>query len=430
MKKRIAVKLAVFFIVLICISSILSFLLSLLFSNTLSREIEQNQETIAAVVLDLWEKTDLSLDEIIGLTSSSMYQVRRVENPEAVKATPDELSRVNNREIVYLSGARFHSRATMFLVDDSHLLIHLHPHNTLFKVVGSRIWFTLISFISIGAILIALFVKKVVDPVVTLTGATKEVAKGNFDIQVEQHSEDEVGQLTRNFNRMTRELKSIEYLRKDFITNVSHEMKTPIASIQGFARLLQNGDLSPEEVQDYTGIIAAEAGRLSNLSSNILKLSKLENQEIVEKSAPFSLDEQLRKCILLLEHKWEKKDISYEIELDKINCPGDEELLEQVWLNLLDNAIKFSFEKGRIWVSLSLQGGQAVVQIRDEGKGMKDATRDRIFEKFFQGDQAHSLEGSGLGLSLVKRILELHGGKIFVESKMDEGTTFTVELPL
>lgn len=276
------------------------------------------------------EKTDLSLDEIIGITSGSIYEVLRVNNIDLVEVTPDELKHIQNREIVSLSRVGFEGSATMLMVGDSYILIKLHPHNTIIKIVASRVWLTLFSFIFIGAMLIALLVKRVVKPVLKLTWATKEVARGNFDIQLEYKSDDEVGLLTENFNKMTRELKSIEYLRKDFITNVSHEFRTPIASIEGFAKLLQNNNLSAGEKQEYIDIIVEEAARLSSLSTIILNLSRLENQEIVERMTNFSLDEQIRKCILLLEHKWNSKNIVLDIELDKIEYLGDEELLELV----------------------------------------------------------------------------------------------------
>ncbi len=428
--KKIAVKLALFFIALIWISSILSFLVSILFTNSISSEIKQNQETLAVAILDLREKTDLSLDEIIGITSGSIYEVRRIENINTVEITQDELNRIQNREIVSLSRIRFQGSVTMLMVGDAYIQIRLHPHNTIFKIVASRLWFTQLSFVFIGATLIALFVKRVVGPVLKLTWATKEVAKGNFDLQLEYQSDDEIGQLTENFNKMTRELKSIEYLRKDFITNVSHEFKTPIASIQGFAKLLQNDNLPAEEKREYTHIIVEEAARLSNLSSNILKLSKLENQEIVKRAILFSLDEQIRKSILLLEHEWNKKNIQFDLELDKIEYSGDEELLEQVWLNLIGNAIKFSNINGKIRIRLNQTARAVIVQIRDHGIGMSDETITRIFEKFYQGSKTRSHEGSGLGLSLVKRILDLYGGNIQVESKPSAGTTFIVELPL
>lgn len=426
--KKIAVKLALFFIALICISSILSFLVSLLFTNTISSEIKQSQEALAMAILDLHEKTDLSLDEIIGITSNTMYEVRRIKNVDTVEVTQDELNRIQNGEIVYFSPIRFHGSATMLIINDNYLLIRLHPHNTIIKIVSSRVGFTLLSLVFIGAMLIVLFVKRVVGPVLKLSWATKEVARGNFDIQLECRSDDEVGQLTENFNTMTRELKSIEYLRKDFITNVSHEFKTPIASIQGFAKLLQSGRLSAEEKREYTDIIVEETARLSNLSSNILKISKLENQAIIKNKVMFSLDEQIRRSILLLEHEWNKKNIEFDIELEKIEYLGDEELLEQVWLNLIGNAIKFSNINGKISIRLNQTVNAVIVTVSDNGMGMRDETITRIFEKFYKGDQTHSYEGSGLGLSLVKRILDLCGGKIGVESQINEGSTFTVEL--
>ena len=427
--KKISVKLGLFFVALILISSILSFFVSILFTNGISNEIKQNQEAIALSMRDLNQKTDMTLDEIIGIASNSMYDIRKVEDPQTIEVSTEELNRVNNHEIVTLSRFKFHGNATMLLVDDSYILIKLYPNNTIFRIVGSRVWFTLLSLLIIGALLIALFVKKVVEPVIKLNWATQEVAKGNFDIQIEHHSDDEVGQLTDNFNKMIKELQSIEYLRKDFVTNVSHEFKTPIASIQGFAKLLQKGNLSTQEKQEYTSIIVEETTRLSNLSSNILKMSKLENQEIVEKKTEFSLDEQIRKSILLLEHEWSKKNIELDIELDKVDYLGDEELLEQVWLNLLGNAIKFSPPDSRIAISLVQTPSATQVKITDYGPGMSEETRTRIFEKFFQGDKTHSHEGSGLGLSLVKRILDLYGGKIHVQSNIHDGSTFTVELP-
>jgi len=267
-------------------------------------------------------------------------------------------------------------------------------------------------------------------PILKLSSATKEVAKGNFDVQVENNSDDEVGQLTKNFNKMIRELKSIEYLRKDFINSVSHEFKTPIASIQGFAKLLQKGNLSKEEEQEYADIIVEETTRLSKLSSNILRLSSLENQEMLEKKTVFSLDEQIRKIILLLEHKWSNKNIDFDIELDEIQYHGDEELLQQVWINLLDNAIKFSNTNSSIIVRLYRTASAAKLEISDTGIGMSEETMLRIFERFYQGDKAHSYDGNGLGLSLVKRILDLCNGSIHVKSKLHEGSTFTVELPV
>ncbi len=359
-----------------------------------------------------------------------MYDVRKVENVDSLGITKEELKRIQDHEIVFLSRKAFPVATTMLMLDDSYIKISLHPHNNIFRIVYSRVSFTLFSYVIIGAFLIALLGQRAVKPILKLTSATKEVAKGNFDIQLENTSDDEIGQLTKNFNKMTRELKSIEYLRKDFINSVSHEFKTPIASIQGFAKLLQNGNLSDDEKQEYTNIIVEETARLSKLSSNILKLSKLENQEVIDRKVVFSLDEQIRKSILLLEHEWSKKNIDLDIELDKVKFQGDEELLQQVWINLLSNAIKFSNSNSTISIRLYQISSAVEIKISDTGIGMDEKTMMRIFEKFYQGDKAHSYDGNGLGLSLVKRILDLCGGSISVESKLHQGSTFTVELPI
>lgn len=428
--KRITNKLAIFLILIICISSILSFFVSIFFNQDIVNEIKLDQESIALTILELMQKTDLSIDEITDITSTSMYDVSRIENIDFIEPSRTELEKLNNKGMCFITNGKYGGTTTILIVDGFYIRISLHPNNTIFKIVGSRIWFTLFSYVFIGAFLITLLARIVVKPVLKLNRAVQEVAKGNFDVQVENNSEDEVGQLTKNFNKMTKELKNIEYLRKDFITNVSHEFKTPIASIQGFAKLLKSGDLSKEEIEEYSIIIVEETQRLSNLTTNILKLSKLENQEIVEKKVSFSLDEQIRKSILVLEHEWSKKNIDFDIDLVKVHYSGDEELLQQVWLNLLGNAIKFSDINGTITVSLKQAASSVIVKITDYGIGMSEETMTRIFEKFYQGEKARSYEGSGLGLSLVKRILDLYNGKIYVESKPNEGSNFTIELPL
>ncbi|SDK38968.1 HAMP domain-containing sensor histidine kinase [Natronincola ferrireducens] len=428
--KKITLKLALFFIFLICASSALSFVGSTLYTKDIKNEIQLNQKEIAISILELEKKTNLSIEKIVNIMPTSMYDITSVEDIGLIEITEEELKHIKDNKIVFLTKGRFHDPVTILMVNDAYIQISLHPHNTIFKIIASRIWFSLMLYVTIGALLIIVLARRVVKPILKLTAATQEVAKGNFDIQVQNKSHDEIGQLTQNFNKMTRELKNIEYLRKDFITNVSHEFKTPIASIQGFAKLLQKWDLPQREREEYTNIIIEETTRLSNLSSNILKLSKLENQEIIEKKATFSLDEQIRKSILLLEHQWNKKNIEFDIHLDKIQYLGDEELLQQVWINLIGNAIKFSHSNSTINIQLKQIDEIIEVKIIDYGIGMSEETRERIFEKFYQGDKAHSYEGSGLGLSLVKRIIDLYSGSIYVESRLKEGSIFTVELPL
>lgn len=426
--KRIAIKLASFFIVLICISSALSFLVSTLYTNDIEREIKYNQEEIASSILNLTIKTDLSVEEIIRTMPTSIYTITILEGHD-LELVEEQWEKLQKGHSIFISRGGFSDPTTLALVNDTIIKVSLYPQSTIFKIVASRIWFSALLYVLIGVCLVLLLVRVIVKPILRLNSATKEVAKGNFDIEILNNSSDEIGQLTQNFNKMTRELKNIEYLRKDFITSVSHEFKTPIASIQGFAKLLQKGNLTDEERKEYTGIIVEETTRLSHLSSNILKLSKLENQEIVERKGVFSLDEQIRKSILVLEHHWSQKEIEFDIDLDKVEYLGDEELLQQVWINLLANAIKFSKKNTMIKVSLRKEEEGVEVKIIDQGIGMSEEIKQRVFEKFYQGDRAHSHEGNGLGLPLVKRIVDLYGGSIAVDSKVEEGTTFTLYLP-
>lgn len=282
----------------------------------------------------------------------------------------------------------------------------------------------------IGTILTFPVGKYLLKPLNELIAATREVAKGNFNIKVKNLKRKyELDELIKSFNAMTHELNSIEMFRKDFINNFSHEFRTPIVSIRGFARQLQKPDLTAAQRLEYTEIIIKESERLANMSSNILLLTKLENQEIIADKKLFSLDEQLRDCILLLQMQWEKKDITFNLDLDLVQYCGNEEMLSQVWLNLLGNAIKFSHEHGEVKVRCHAEGNYVKVKIYDKGVGMNDDTRHHIFEKFYQGDLAHASEGNGLGLSLVKRIVDLCGGKVDVKSQLGKGTEFIIRLP-
>ena len=266
-------------------------------------------------------------------------------------------------------------------------------------------------------------------PMNDLTDAMYRVSQGDFSVRVDEDAPGDMGTLIRSFNEMASELGGIEMFRKDFINNFSHEFKTPIVSIRGFAKQLQRDDLSDEQRREYTEIIVSESERLANMASNILLLTKLENQQIVTDKEPYRLDEQLRSCILLLEKQWTAKDMELALDLDEVTYIGNEEMMSHVWVNLLGNAIKFSPEGGELGVCCQRRGSAIEVSIRDHGSGMDDATQKRIFEKFYQGNSAHATEGNGLGLSLVKRIVDLCAGKVAVDSRVGEGTTFTVTLP-
>ncbi len=268
-------------------------------------------------------------------------------------------------------------------------------------------------------------------PMNDLINAMGKVSRGDFSVRVDgEDIPGAMGEVVQSFNGMASELGGIEMFRKDFINNFSHEFKTPIVSIRGFAKQLERDDLTEEQRREYAHIIVAESERLANMSSNILLLTKLENQQIITNKTEYRLDEQLRSCILLLEKQWSAKEIDLSLNLDEITYTGDEEMMSHVWVNLINNGIKFSPVGGVLELSCRKREKQLEVVVRDHGEGMSPETEKRIFEKFYQGDSAHATEGNGLGLSLVKRIVDLCGGKIEVESTLGAGTAFTVLLPV
>ncbi len=282
----------------------------------------------------------------------------------------------------------------------------------------------------LGALLASFLMRFYIRPLDDIVAATKRISAGDFSVRVDRKTHvSEIGLLVDNFNSMAGELEGTEMFRSDFINNFSHEFKTPIVSIRGFARQLQSEDLTEDEKKKYAEIIANESERLSNMATNVLLLSKLENQQLVGEKKLYSLDEQLRGCVLLFEKEWERKNIEMDIELDEIEYNGNEELMSHIWINLIGNAVKYTHDGGRIAIRASVKNKETVISVSDNGIGMKGEVMKRIFDKFYQGDNSHSESGNGLGLSLVKRIMELCDGRIKVESEHGKGTEFTVFLP-
>lgn len=290
--------------------------------------------------------------------------------------------------------------------------------------------FAILNIVIISAVLVRINLKNIFRPIEQINEATKKVALGEYDIELETKREDEIGELTNNFNKMTRGLKSTENLQKEFINNVSHEIKTPVSSIEGFAKFLKDKNLTDEEREEYANIIIEEAKRLENLTGKILKLSKLNNQEIITNKQEIEVAEQIRKAISLLEPKWSKKDIKINVSLEEKIFLGDEDLIFQVWVNIIDNAIKFSNEGESIDIKVYGKDGNINVEIKDHGIGMKEEELEKVYDRFYQIDRSHSREGIGLGLAIVKRIVELSEGKIEIKSKENKGTTVIVKLPV
>ncbi len=306
----------------------------------------------------------------------------------------------------------------------------------IFKIsLGWHPLLTMLVFFS-GAVLFGLLItfmlaKIFLHPINELSDAMKKVSKGDFSVEIPTPEEEtEMGELIANFNRMVRDLRNVETLKNDFIANVSHEFKTPLATIQGYSTLLQDENLSAEERESYTRYIIEATKQLSALTGNILKLSKLENRDCDVERTRFDGAEQIRQAILFLETQWSIKNIDLDIELDDAELFLNEELLMQVWLNLIGNAIKFSDYAGKIEIKAENDKRNYYVTVRDYGCGMNEQTLSRMFEKFYQGDNSHSKDGNGLGLTLVKKILNISGGEITAESKEGCGTAFYVKLPI
>lgn len=272
-------------------------------------------------------------------------------------------------------------------------------------------------------------------PMRKLSEAAKRVAEGDFSVYVAPgHRADKlnyVDVMFQDFNKMVEELGSLETMKNDFIASVSHEIKTPLSVIQSYSTALQNEALPPEVRREYTETIVASSQKLASLVTNILKLSKIENQVISLNAEPYDLCRQLCDCALSFEEAWEKKNIEFMAELDdRVMIRADESLLEIVWNNLFSNAVKFTEPGGKIHLRQTSDEESVTVSITDTGCGMDEQTRKHVFDKFYQGDTSHYQEGNGLGLALAWKVVELEGGSITVDSTPGEGTVFTVYLPL
>ncbi len=290
---------------------------------------------------------------------------------------------------------------------------------------------SMLSSIFIGGLLSFLIGKIILSPLMSLIDATKRVTKGDYTAHInmdwnEKLTVRELAELIRSFNEMTNELSANELFKKDFIANFSHEFKTPLASICGFARQLQAGNLTPEQQKEFSKIILDEAEYLSVMSQNTLLLTSIENRDIVSDKTEFSLDEQLRDCMLRLEPQWSEKKIEIDMELDEVRYVWNEQLLAHVWNNLFDNAVKFTPEGGSISVLCKYAAGEITVRVKNTGEGIPESALPHIFEKFYQADSSHGTKGNGLGLPLVKRMVELCGGRISVHSTCGRDTEFTV----
>ena len=287
----------------------------------------------------------------------------------------------------------------------------------------------LVVFSLLIGILVTIFMSKLFfDPIKKLGEAMEKVADGDFTVQVEtKSSSKEIQEIYSGFNLMTHELNATEVLQTDFVSNVSHEFKTPINAIEGYTTLLQGGELD-EDQQQYVEKILFNTKRLSNLVGNILLLSKIENQTIPTNQTTYRLDEQIRQSIVALEPAWSEKDIEFDVDMEIVEYTGNEGLMRHVWDNLIGNAVKFNPVCGIVRIRLVRQDEKIVFTVEDSGPGISDDAKKHIFDKFYQGDSSHKEKGNGLGLALVKRIITIAGGEIFADNIAGGGCRFTITL--
>ncbi|CAG7655054.1 sensor histidine kinase [Paenibacillus allorhizosphaerae] len=283
----------------------------------------------------------------------------------------------------------------------------------------------------IGSLKFIILTFFLVKPLEALTEATQKVAKGDYNIRLQREGNDELGVLSQQFQHMANELNQVEQMRQEFVSNVSHEIQTPLASISGFISILQTDGLSEQEQLRCMEIIRQESMRLSRLSDNMLRLAVLDSKYHPFHPALVQLDRQLRHIVVAAEPQWTAKKLQIRLDLPKTAVMADEDLLNQVWQNIFHNSIKFTPEGGDISIEVRPRGGEVTVTFRDNGIGIAEEDRKRIFERFFKGDKSRNrdAEGSGLGLAIVRRVIDLHSGRIEVDSRSGGGTAVTVILP-
>lgn len=296
-----------------------------------------------------------------------------------------------------------------------------------------RIFFAVLLCLMVGLsiICIAIAARFIVRPIQLFTSATKKIANGEYEVALPEYRKDEIGTLAVSFRKMAKSLKDLDRMRQEFVSNVSHEFQSPLSSIQGFSKTLQTNEMSEPERKRYLKIIESESRRMSTLCKQLLTLASLDKEERVLDKKTFDVGKQIRDVIFMLEWQWREKDVAIELDVPSIQVHGDENLLHQVWTNLLTNSIKFTESGGTISFYGEEKETELYLAISDTGLGMSEDEIDKIFDRFYKVDEARNrtIEGSGLGLSIVKKIIDLHEGSITVHSVKGEGTTFTIYLP-
>lgn len=426
MKKTIYIELVTVFILVLVISNLLTALfVSFRFEYT---TIDDMKRVLNESIDDgkyIYLEYNISLDDLNHLYRDKGIPIVFLESIDDYVLNSRQMEKLESGENLLINEDTYYKYpVAMAKVKDIYIVSDIEG-NSIFNVTKRLITLNSIIAVVLGIMMFLFVARMIARPIKELTEATKKVATGDFTVELKTDRDDEIGDLVEGFNKMTKDLGSIEILRNDFISDISHEFKTPITSIEGYTKLLATS--KGESKDEYTDIILHETERLSNMAANILTINKLDNENFIE-TKEFRLDEQIRKTIILLENKWSEKDIEFDLDLDDVMIKGNEDLINQIWINLFDNSIKFSPTKGLISVKLIDYGKKVEFTIADQGIGISSEDQDRIFEKFYKADKSRNEEGTGLGLSIVKRIVDLHKGKIKIDSELGKGTEISVIL--
>lgn len=423
-------------------------IMGLVFSERLNAQLREDMTLVAQDLIETYEATD-NVDFDSYMTNRKLakpffirvydeagneaqYGYTDVETRKVI--TPQEIAQV-------LRGEKLWNESNMDVsilgypvkIQGHSYAMFLQPaSNKSDRLLQSYLNISLINALIIGSVFIMVAGRYLVKPIKRMTKAARRMAKGDFNIGFDwKFRKDELGELAQSFTEMAGELKQMERMRQDFVSNVSHEIQSPLTSIAGFSKLLREKAMSEEERRQYLEIIQTEAERLSRLSENLLKLASLESEHHPFHPTTYALDEQLRSVIVATEPIWSAKKLELDLTLPTAKINADADQLSQVWMNLITNSLKFTPEGGMVRVRLLPGTDRIQVRIGDTGIGISEEDQARIFERFYKADRARNREksGSGLGLAIVKKIVDLHHGTIEVRSKPGQGTVFTVTLP-
>ncbi|MGN7298315.1 sensor histidine kinase [Ferdinandcohnia sp. SAFN-114] len=439
LKKNLRIQIVATFIMIILLSLFLSFGITRLISE---REISIDEPflTIASDIADLLAVAEPDRRNQV-LEILSKYNIHGEVLKEGhllpFSLTEEETSLLFQTDITEPFFLNKKEGPVRFIgvpnIDDSGSSLIVKVDFTYFSEAIQRIiLISLILVLIIGSLFILLASNYIIKPVRKLTSAAKEMATGNLSVRLKYKKNDELGELINSFNHMASELQKIDKMRDDFVSNVSHEIQSPITSIRGFTKAIRDGVIPQEQQKEHLDIIYEETLRLSKLSDHLLRLASLDSENHPFNPVEYQLDEQLRRTVLVLEPLWPEKNLDVELDLKPCKVKVDQDLFEQVWQNLITNAIKYSDKNDKIEVKMEIVDKEVRIHVKDNGKGIPEKDLPYVFDRFYMVDKArsHLGGGNGLGLSIVRKIIELHGCQINVKSEEGKGSCFTISIPL